>query len=84
MAKKIRITLSKQRLRTDWGAYFIIGFIVILLIAIYFYISNSTMLAESIADYAYYSLVIGVILEIVGFARSRQKKPPFKVDTAKH
>lgn len=75
MVTKFRITLSEQRLRTDWGAYFIIVFLIILMIAISFYISGSVQLAEAIANYAYYALVIGVILEIVGFARNRQKKP---------
>jgi hypothetical protein len=74
MVKKIRIKLSRQRLRSDWGAYFIIGFIVILLIAVSFYINGSDQLAESIANYAYYALVIGVVLEILGYVIERQKK----------
>ncbi len=74
MTRKIRIKMSRQRLRSDWGAYFIIGFIVILMIAIAFYMSDNIPLAESIANYAYFALVIGVFLEIVGLARNRQKK----------
>jgi hypothetical protein len=82
MVKKIRIKLSRQRLRSDWGAYFIIGFIVILLIAIFYYMLGSVRLAESMADYAYYALVIGVVLEILGFARHRQKERSFTAKKA--
>jgi hypothetical protein len=82
MTKKFRIKLSRQRLKSDWGAYFIVSFIIILAIAISFYISNSTQLAESIANYAYYALVIGVVLEILGFARDRHKERSFTSDTA--
>jgi hypothetical protein len=82
MTKKIRIKLSRKRLRSDWGAYFIVSFIIILSIAIAFYISNSTQIAESIANYAYYALVIGVVLKIVGFARTRRKERSFAPNTA--
>lgn len=82
MAKKIRIKLSRQRLRSDWGAYFIIGFIGILLIAIAYYILGFVQLAESIANYAYYSLVIGVVLEILGFAIDKRKNRAFTANTA--
>jgi hypothetical protein len=82
MVKKIRIKISRQRLRSDWGAYFIIGFIVILLIAVSFYIIGSVQLAESIANYAYYALVIGVVLKILGFAIEKHKKGPFTANPA--
>ncbi len=61
----------RRYLGGNWGAPFIFGFILLLLTCAGLMVSNRLALADEIAVYAYYMLVIGVLLQIVSFLRRR-------------
>jgi hypothetical protein len=54
----------RRYVKANWGSPFIIGFIVLLL-------SAAVSLSDSLATYAYYTLVIGIFLELASFLRYR-------------
>jgi len=61
----------KRYVRQNLGAPFVIGFQVLLLVAAGFLVVGNSGLANEVAVYAYYLLVIGVVLQLVSFMRSR-------------
>jgi len=73
--KKIKI--KKKRLdyfKENWGAPFIIAFMMLLIIAaIYLSIGNEAY-ANEIAIYAYYALVIGVFLQLASYIKYAKKE----------
>jgi len=73
--KKIKI--KKKRLdyfKENWGAPFIIAFMILLIIAaIYLSIGNEAY-ANEIAIYAYYALVIGVFLQLASYIKYAKKE----------
>ena len=72
--KKFRVRIRERYFKENWGAPFIIGFMMLLMVAIGSLITDSIQLAESIANYAYYALVVGVVLQIAGFLNNGRKK----------
>ena len=60
--------------RENWGAPFIIGFQVLLLACAGLLVQGSSGLANDVAVYAYYLLVIGVILQLVSFLKNRKSE----------
>ena len=54
------------------AAFFIIGFQVLLLVCVGLLISGSSFWAEGVAVVAYFSLVIGVVLQLISFLRHRE------------
>lgn len=64
----------KQYLKENWGALFIITFMILLIIAaIYLSIGNEAY-ANDIAIYAYYALVIGVLLQLASYIKYARKE----------
>ncbi len=64
-------------LKENPGASFIIGFVALLLSCIVLLSTGHTPQVNMIAEYAYYLLVIGVVLQFVSFVkeeRTKQKK----------
>lgn len=61
----------KMYFRENLGAPFVIGFQVLLLVAAGFLVVGNSGLANEVAVYAYYLLVVGVFLQLVSFVRSR-------------
>ena len=61
----------KRYLRENLGAPFVIGFQVLLLVAAGLLVAGTSALANEVAVYAYYLLVIGVVLQLASFVRSR-------------
>jgi fumarate reductase subunit C len=53
-------------------ALFIVGFQVLLLVCAGLLISGSSFWAEGVAVVAYFSLVIGVVLQLISFLRHGQ------------
>jgi len=51
------------------GAPFVIGFQILLLTCAGLVIQGNSSLANEVAIYAYYSLVIGVFLQLISFLR---------------
>jgi heme/copper-type cytochrome/quinol oxidase subunit 4 len=59
----------KGYFRENWGAPFILGFIVLLMVAAAFLTVGLVFLADEVAVYAYYALVAGVVLQLVCFLK---------------
>jgi hypothetical protein len=64
-------TKFKEYVKQNWGSPFIAVFILLLLTAAVLLSVGSTW-AEEIAVYAYYTLVAGVVLQIVCFVKYRK------------
>ena len=65
---KIKIYLLK-----NLGAPFIIGFQVLILICAFFLTQRNWVMADKIGIYAYYMLVIGVILQLISFYKDGKR-----------
>ena len=64
-------TKFKEYVRQNWGSPFIAVFILLLLTAAVL-LSAGSAWAEEVAVYAYYTLVAGVVLQIVCFVKYRK------------
>lgn len=64
LAKKIPVRV-KGYVRENWGAPFIMGFILLLIIAATSLSIGLVTLADEIAVYAYYALVVGVVGQLI-------------------
>jgi hypothetical protein len=53
----------------NWGAPFVIGFMVLLIVAAGSLAVGLGFLAKEVAIYAYYALVAGVVLQLVCFLK---------------
>lgn len=73
MVKKIRIRIRERYFKENWGVPFIIGFMLLLMVAVSSLLTPSLYLAGSLANYACYSLVIGVVLQIASFLKYSKK-----------
>ncbi|MFQ5821149.1 MAG: hypothetical protein ACE5I5_14245 [Candidatus Heimdallarchaeota archaeon] len=62
----------KRYLRDNPGASFIIGFQILLLVCAGLLILGNSVWAEGVAVVAYFSLVIGVVLQLISFLRHRE------------
>jgi len=73
----MKVKIKKKRLdylKENWGAPFIIAFMILLRIAaIYLSIGNEAY-ANEIAIYAYYALVIGVFLQLASYIKYAKKE----------
>ena len=58
----------------NWGASFIMGFILFLIIEAIFQSIGSTTFADSVAAFACYSLIIGIVLQLVCFLKDSRVK----------
>lgn len=63
----------KRYVRENWGAPFILVFMVLLLVAAVSLLVGLASLANDVALYSYYSLVVGVILQLVCFLKYGKK-----------
>jgi len=63
--------LAKTRVyfRENWGAPFIVGFMLLLMVAAASLAMGLGVLADELAVYAYYALVVGVVLQLVCFLK---------------
>jgi heme/copper-type cytochrome/quinol oxidase subunit 4 len=71
-AKKIPARV-KGYVRENWGAPFIVGFVLLLLIAAVSLSMGLVALADGVAIAAYYALVAGVVLQLVCFLKYNKK-----------
>lgn len=65
---------AKQYLRENWGAPFIITFMILLIICASLLALGNSELANDIAVYAYYFLVAGVILQLASYLKYGRKE----------
>ncbi len=71
----VRQILAKVKgyVRENWGAPFIVGFMILLMIAVASLSIDLAALADEVAVYAYYALVVGVVLQFVCFLKYNQE-----------
>jgi hypothetical protein len=63
----------KGYVRENWGTPFVLGFMLLLIIAAVSLSIGLADIANEVAVYAYYALVVGVILQLVSFLKYRKK-----------
>jgi heme/copper-type cytochrome/quinol oxidase subunit 4 len=63
----------KAYTRENWGAPFIVGFMLLLMVAAVSLSMGLAVLADGIAIVAYYALVGGVVLQLVCFLKYNKK-----------
>ena len=63
----------KGYVKENWGSPFIAGFMLLLLSAAVSLSAGLSSLANAVAVYAYYALVVGVVLQLVCFLKYRKK-----------
>ena len=59
----------KVYFRENWGAPFILGFMLLLMVAAASLLMGLDILANGVAVSAYYALVVGVVLQFVCFLK---------------
>jgi len=75
MKLKIKVKVSTaEYLRENLGAPFIIGFMALLMICAGLLIQGNSSLANDLAVYAYYLLVIGVFLQLASSLKYGKSK----------
>jgi hypothetical protein len=80
LRKIIRVFYNKFPARVrgyskeNWGAPFVVGFMVLLMVAAFSLAMGLAVFAEEVAVYAYYALSVGVVLQLVCFLRCRKKE----------
>jgi len=75
---------AKQYLRENWGAPFILAFMVMLMVCAGMLALGNEALANEVAVYAYYSLVVGVVLQLAVFIRDERRKGQAEVKPDSH
>lgn len=63
----------KGYVKENWGAPFIVGFMLLLMVAAASLSAGLAGLANAVAVYAYYALVVGVVLQLVCFLRYNKR-----------
>ena len=63
----------KGHVKENWGSPFTVGFMLLLLSAAVSLSAALSSLADATAVYAYYTLVVGVVLQLVCFLKYRKK-----------
>jgi heme/copper-type cytochrome/quinol oxidase subunit 4 len=72
LAKQVPARI-KVYTRENWGAPFIVGFMLLLMVAAVSLSIGVADVANEVAIYAYYALVVGVVLQLVCFLKYRKK-----------
>ena len=67
------MTRAKAYVRENWGAPFIMGFMLLLAVAAASVAIGLAGLADEIAVIAYYALLVGIILQLVCFLKHDKK-----------
>jgi heme/copper-type cytochrome/quinol oxidase subunit 4 len=72
----VRVFLVRVRgyVGENWGAPFVVGFMLLLTVAAVCLASGLKWWANEVAMYAYYSLVVGVVLQVVCFLKTSAGK----------
>lgn len=71
-AKKVPVRI-KNYTRENWGAPFIVSFMLLLFGAAFTLSLELSALANEVAIYAYYALVVGIVLQIVCFLKNDKR-----------
>lgn len=65
----VRTPRIKRYLKDNPGAPFVIGFQLLLLICAGLLIQGNSVMANEVAGYAYFLLVIGVVLQLIAYVK---------------
>jgi len=60
--------------RESWGAPFVLGYMLLLAVAAVVSTVGADPVASEVAVYAYYSLVLGVVLQLACFVKQGRRK----------
>jgi hypothetical protein len=71
MVRRIRIRIPVRYFKENWGAPFIMCFILLLLVCAGLSIQGNAPLANEVAVYSYCFLVAGVVLQLASFLKFR-------------
>jgi heme/copper-type cytochrome/quinol oxidase subunit 4 len=63
----------KGYVRVNWGAPFIVGFMLLLMVAAASLSIGLDVVANEVAIYAYYAIVVGVVLQLVCFLKYNKR-----------
>jgi len=77
MTFRIKITIKRKHIeyfKTNWGAPFVIAFQVLLVSAAGYLAIGAETIANELAVYAYYSLVAGVILQLISYLKFEKRE----------
>ena len=72
MKFKVRLTIKRKYIeyfKTNWGSPFVIAFQALQVSAVGYLAVGAKSVANELADYAYYSLVAGVILQLISYIK---------------
>ena len=61
-------------LKSNYGAPFVAAFIVLLVAAAVFESLGTDGIANALAEYAYFVIVIGVVLQVISFRNNRESE----------
>lgn len=67
-------------MQENWGAPFVLAFIILLIISAVYLSTGNSSKANSIAVYAFYALVLGVVLQIASYVKygeSKREEPKY-------
>ena len=65
---------ARGYVKSNWGAPFVVGFMVLLMVAAVCLLMDFAVLANEVAVYGYYALVVGVVLQLVCFLKYRKRE----------
>jgi hypothetical protein len=71
-ARKVSLRV-KGYVKENWGAPFVLGFMALLIVSAVSLLMDFVVLANEVAVYAYYALVVGVVLQLVCFLKYRKR-----------
>ena len=69
MSEDLVKAILARYVRENWGSPFITGFMIILLVVAASMVTGSEALVNELANYAYFVLVVGVVLQLVCFLK---------------
>jgi amino acid transporter len=76
--KRIAIKL-KGYVKENWGAPFIVGFMLLMVNSAVFLSVGLSYVANTIAVHAYYALVVGILLQVICFLKYGRKPSEVEV-----
>ena len=64
---------ARVYVKKNWGAPFVVGFMMLLVVAAVCLLMGFVVLADEVAVCGYYALVVGVVLQLGCFLRGRKR-----------
>jgi amino acid transporter len=74
MVRTKRLRIPLRYLEENWGAPFIALFILLLMVAAIFFLMGLVSMADNMAIYAYYVLIVGVVLQLICFIKYHKRR----------